>query len=611
MAGSLRLALELALTDNATGGLRQITDSLKKMGAEGVAASERLSAGLAKVEQGYANLARARDLAETLKPMVDKAAELEDALSRLKVELDLADADKDLEAFRVNAARVAGPTQFNIAEMVDISTELKKSGLSTGDILGKGGAAEATAALATADKTLSREDAQSAMISAGAIFNLEGSEFSRLADLLTRSAAAGATSTQELTAAIENSQAAGMLDPREVLGAFALASNVGLKGPEAGTALTSMLNIGAQKSSKDERVKQVLFNNDGSYRELTEMAEHLQTVTARMTEQQRAVFLNESFGEGGRFAGILAKGGLEGTLASMEDSQGLEQRIASMNSTFTARADALGGSLSALIANVFTPALEPLGQLATKANELTGSFDGLIARNPALSKAISYGGLGAVGVAGAVGAARVARGGFDVMGGLKQALRGQGGVVGGLIGAKAAEAAGITPVFVTNWPAGGPELPGNPATTASTAAKGGLGARAALNALPGAAAVNGLWAGGAAKAALGTAGGVALAGAAGYGVGTLINDHAIRGTAAADGLQRMMAKMNLFFDSMATKVGMEGMSETERARMMKEFGIGPAAQPPIKVDIKVDAQGQATAEVRMGADVARTAVRGA
>ena len=78
MAGSLRLALELALADNASGGLRQVSDSLRTMGAEGEAAAAKVTASLAKIEQGRANLGRAQEWAQTLRPMIEGAARLED-----------------------------------------------------------------------------------------------------------------------------------------------------------------------------------------------------------------------------------------------------------------------------------------------------------------------------------------------------------------------------------------------------------------------------------------------------------------------------------------------------------------------------------------------------
>ncbi|MCK6521832.1 phage tail tape measure protein [Myxococcota bacterium] len=615
MAGSLRLALELALADNASGGLRQVSDSLRTMGAEGEAAAAKVTASLAKIEQGRANLARAQEWAQTLKPMIEGAARLEDVLASYRVEIDADGADETIARLTAEAARIAGPTQFSVAQVASISLELQKAGLKQSDILGKGGAAEATAKLATADKALSQEDAQRAMISGGNIFGLDGSEFAGFADLMTRASSAGATSVTDITAALENAQAAGKLDAREVLGSLALVSNSGLGGAEAGTALQSMLNIGAAKSSKDKRVKNIMFDENGDFRELSEMADKLQEVTAKMTEQQKAVFLNESFGEGGKFAGLLAGGGLEEVLAGMENSRSLDERVAVLGSTFSARVDALSGSAETLATNVFTPALGPLGQLAEVTNELVGWLSQVVAQSPALAKTVSAVAVGGVGLAGALGVARMASGGLGVLGGLRAALSGQGGMVGGLLGAKAAEAAGIQPVFVTNWPSGAlPTLGGTAASTvASTAtstatasaAAGAAGLRAAINGSKAATAINGLLLAGGAKAAAAGLGGAAVAGAAGYGVGTVINEKVLSDDTKL-GLQGFMAKVTLAGDSLMKLVGFEGMSQSDR----KLLGDTKTFAPEIKVDVKVDAQGGATATVRTGAATAQAVQRG-
>lgn len=594
-----RLVMELLLIDGASAVARRAASSLRGLGAEGEQAFSHMSRAVDQFRAGMRGLSVARQLkAEIVDPGVEAAASLQSALTGLEVTLaadSVAEVRRQLEEARQDAARVASPTAFSQEEVVGIQTSLSKAGLGIGDIAGAGGAAEAVAQLATAEQGLGASGATDAVLTMGSIFRLAGDEFATAADELVRASGAAAVDPRQLSESLSQAPTAGALglERSETLAALGVMGNMGIKGGSAGTALNAFLR---QAATSDKKYGLGLYDEGGSFVGLQAAAESLRASMDGRTQQQQQVALSKAFGdEGARFALALLQsgsGGLEDTLRKMEQAATLQDRVNARSQTFNASSEAVSGSGRSLLAALFTPALEPLTAGAKLANDALGQLADEVESNPALARGASYGALGTVAAAGTYGMAQLARGGLSLGRGLQVAggaglLRSLLGTAGGVAAGKAAEAAtGTTPVFVTNWPATlGMPNPTVQAAQGGAAAAGGLGRTGA---------------------ALG-------AGAAGFAVGTAIQEGLIKNTWAEDVLQASVAQFTLMDPGMGAGVGMAGpllgagfsaagVSQDDR-RAARNEAINRLFER-FELNVHIDSDGRVRTEARVG-DVQR------
>ena len=196
------------------------------------------------------------------------------------------------------------------------------------------------------------------------------------------------------------------------------------------------------------------------------------------------------------------KGSYEDIIRAMEEAASLQEKINLAMGGFGKQLNSLGGTARSTMAQLFLPALSPLTKLVKKTNEFVAAIGKAASEKESLGKAVSGISLGAIG---AGGLATVGLGTAGLLYGRK-VLKGVGGIKGlfkgaaaGIATGKAVEAAtGVTPVFVTNFPA--------------TMGAAGMAADVAASS-----------SGGILKKIALSGGKIALAGAVGYGVGTLIN----------------------------------------------------------------------------------------
>lgn len=592
--GLTKLALEFVIIDGGSAALRGISKQLSEMGEGGAEAGRQLEAMAESWQKGLKAMATAKSLKETLiDPGLAAAADLQEALANLKVNLDPGSVDemtRTLAAAQADAARVAGPTRFSQEDVLGVQTELKKAGLDLSAIIGQGGAAEAVAQLATGEAGMGIDQAQQAVITMGSIFSLQGSQYAWGADLLSRAGAAAATSPDALAQALSQASSAGALGlaPGETLAALGVLGNMGIQGGAAGTSLNAFLR---QAAVSDKKYDLGLFGEEGQFLGLQNAAEKLRETMEGHSDQERQIALQKAFGdEGARTALALLKtggGGLEGVLSSMDTARSLSEKVSILSETQKATSGALAGTGKTALANLYSPLLEPLTAITAKANEAVGAIGDAASEQEGLAKTVSYGSAGLAGIAAIVGAGYMLRGGYQGLG----ALRSLGGglasdAVGIAKGKAVAAAAGVTPVYVTNWPVSG--MPGG-------LGGAGLGAGAA-----GAA-------GGGALSALGKAGLVGAAGLAGVGIGTAINEKLIKGTKAQDLLELAMAGVAGYGGGLIsfTEYGKNSRQyfRSEMASMMEAWGSST------RVDIHVDQEGGVSWESRDGR-TGREAARG-
>lgn len=316
----------------------------------------------------------------------------------------------------------------------------------------------------------------------------------------------------------------------------------------------------AKDAEKATGVK--FFAKDGSRRDSIEVLEDMRKGFVKLTtDAQRFQYISKAFGK----ADLDTQRGLLALLSGkgLEDMRKFEQQIKNA-----------GGTLQRDLPTAIANAADQASRLKNTLREAAESFAKPI--NETIGNAIKYlldskekGGLELSGgqlSAGALGGAGLAYGLSRVLPGAVGKLLGRtGGLAAGVAEGKALQAAaGITPVYVTNWaemggggsgipggpgpggaPTGGaPGLPGTAGAAASGAAAVGLLAK--LRNLAGVAAIVGN-----APLAIAGAGAVAagagLAGAAGYGVGTGIYKYGLEGNKGGDGIGELVARfMSLF-----------------------------------------------------------------
>lgn len=246
-----------------------------------------------------------------------------------------------------------------------------------------------------------------------------------------------------------------------------------------------------------------------------------------MGEAQKSNALKKLFGEQGMPVALAllneGKGSFAEISRAMEASISLQEKLRVSMEGFNKQLQSLRGTTRSLIAGLFLPALAPLTALLAKTNDWLTALGKAEQKNESIGKAVSGVSFGALGAGAAVSALA---GGAALYYGRK-ALTGVGGIKGlfgsaasataGIATGKAVEAAaGVTLVFVTNWPAGF----GAGSALAETAA-GGLAAKgkSVLS-----------WLAGNISSLAKTTLPVAIAGTAGYGAGTLLNNYLLQGT---------------------------------------------------------------------------------
>ena len=293
------------------------------------------------------------------------------------------------------------------------------------------------------------------------------------------------------------------------------------------------------------------FEKDGSRRDPVAVLRDVKKEYDKLTtDKDRALFMQKAFGK-----------------ADLDTIKGLKtllggDMLGKVDEFAKAIGDA-GGTIEKNLPEAISNAVDQTGRLKAELRKAADDFAKPI--NDALAKTIQWGmdkkengGLGLSGkemiVGGsalALGTLAAARYGGMALGGLAKRF---GGTAAGVAEGKALEtAAGVTPVFVVNWPAsiGGSAVGEIAATAAGSAAGAGTAGKVASRAKSLAVLAGGLplsaW-GSMGAAGLATAGaGVMAAGAGGYAVGTGINKAFIEGTAVGDKIGEGVARVLALF----------------------------------------------------------------
>ncbi len=317
---------------------------------------------------------------------------------------------------------------------------------------------------------------------------------------------------------------------------------------------------------------------------------------ALKNDSQRQNFLTKAFGQ-----------------ADLDTIKGLKTLLSgntlSNIKTFTSDIGNAGGTISRDLPSAVKNAVDQAGRLKAVLRESADGFakpinEAIASTAGKLINKKSDGGMELNGTNLAVGAGGLVIAGLLAKkfgGKLGSSLLGKlGGTAAGVAEGKALEAAaGITPVFVTNMPAGG--IGGSLADAIPGAAKKGLGARAlsllskgkgllaaglgslGLGSLAGLGTTSvGALAGAGAYGGAALAGGVGIAGAAGYGVGTLAYNKGIAGTDFGDKIGSGIAKTLAFFGNKEAGEAVKRMEKAAQFEGALKIDINSQGMPIVK-----------------------------
>lgn len=595
MSSTLALALSITALNGASSVLNTVGNDTRKLSKYADEVKKKFNDAWIEVGKGAA--AWQYGLSK-MGGVVKPAADLEEAMLNVRANLGsntkaAAELNAQLKEVANTSDIIAQKTRISKVGATNIQNELLKGGLAQGDIGGEKGAAMSVATLATLSK-MDEGTAAVNLVNLGSMFDLKREQYGELADMLVRVDDAAATSIPKL---VYGMQQAGF--SAKALGVSSKSTAIALAmlsplGEMAGTSLDRMiknttghtnesrkamleLGLAIEKNGKFDN----LFYDNGKFIGIAESLDLIrEKLMAVKGDGNRLLLANKIFGdEGGRaaMAALVAGKGYKEIEAAMNDSYSAASKLELLMGGMNAQTDRFKNTWSSLLAEVFEPLSGTVTTILDKLSNSGASLTKLASQSDATKNAASIG-------AGVVGAGMLAYIATKFTKGAGGALSGLFSTAKGVAQGKAIEAAtGVTPVFVTNFPAGlggASALPALAETGAAAAAGGALArikdiGKAAL--LLGGMRVGAIAQGSA--AALGTAGAmVGAAGLAGYGAGTLFNKTVFEGTESQRTMGGVIAQMMAYFGNQNAKEALEinlhldgqQISTVVNARNMKE-----------------------------------------
>lgn len=469
------------------------------------------------ITAGLKSIAVAGYALHKIKPGVAAAADLQEAMIDVRMNLmrsgkDASVLGRELAQVRSTAIDLQKITPFSSTDMVRVQNEMLSSGIEYQDVVGKG-AARAASILATITKT-SAESATGVMLGIGVPYQLKGQEYNQVGDMIQRHVMSGRMKMPQLEAALPYAapytKAFGV-PWEDMLTGLAVLGEQGDLGSMAGTGIKDFYQrlTGASRISRRvmASVNQNLkgkgqaplefWDQKGEMLPTYDIIKNLRSSMGNFNRKQRMFILEKIFGEQGGLAALnlmsTGTGSWEFVKQKVLEVASAEDKMTERLKGFSANVTALGGTAKSTLATLFDPMLEPMTSVLKMLNEMVGKIGELADKHPVVANAAS-------GVATATVATAIGYGGFKLIQGLfsgKKVLDALGGLKGaksflttglGIAEGKAVQAAtGVTPVFVTNWPAN--LGAGSAAETMKDMAEGGIMARIGSGLIKGGAAL--------------------------------------------------------------------------------------------------------------------------
>lgn len=483
------LAVQLTMIDLLSAGVRRARENILSLSGAGKQVQGDFDRMTNHVQQGLKGLAVTKFAWDTLSPAVDQAKTLQATLIGAKMALSESGKSastlaRELAAVKASAVTLQKDTPFGATSIVGAETALLKAGVSVGDVTAEGGAGWAASMLAALENA-SPEAMAEGVASIGAVFGAKGKEYKKIANDLSKvsdASISSATSLIQGMAYAGGAAANANQSATDTAVALGLLSQKGLKGDMGGTALRSMF------SALSLRAPKALRGEDGKVLPLPQLLKVLQGKLSGLPEQQRMQTLQKLLGDVNAVdaATKLMSSDWDAFVAKMDKAADLSTKVKIRMEGAGASVDAMKTSWQTTLGLLAEPVLTPMKAAADAVNT----------KISALGQSATDGGTGAT-VARGVGGAALAGGGLYAFYHLIQGARSAGVVLGklggfggllkglartgvGTVEGKMVEAAtGVTPVFVTNWPAGGGSFGSDAVGGVVGAVGAGLGAKGA------------------------------------------------------------------------------------------------------------------------------------
>ena len=323
-------------------------------------------------------------LAAGMASAIRTAAHFEHEMQAVKAVTQATGAQFD--ALKAQAKDLAKNSSFNLAQIAQGQQELAKMGVSVEDMLG--GATRGVVLLAQATGTDLKTAAE---IGAKAlnIFNLEGKDLNRVADIIASGANKTALDVNTLGTALSQvgaSADASGLKLEETVALLGALADRGIEGSDAGTSLKTALE--RLRSGMPEVTRALgaygvqVFDANGAQRDMIEVFGDVIGVMDRMTDEQRAAYLQTVFGsDATRAATIAWKAGAKGVreyLDAVNEQNAAEKNAETRKDSLIGALEGLSGSWDNLKETVGNGGLPGLTALVKGVDGLVSGFDDLL-----------------------------------------------------------------------------------------------------------------------------------------------------------------------------------------------------------------------------------------
>ncbi|KUG24577.1 hypothetical protein ASZ90_005607 [hydrocarbon metagenome] len=469
MSNVMTVALQFTAIDMVQGIAARVRNSIMSLGNASKEVKRDFDDMSRHITAGLKAIAISSYAISKIRPGVAAAGDLQEAM--LAVKMNLAGSAQNarqlkdmLDQVESTAISVSANAPFSAEDVVRIQNSLLKAGMDIKDVVGGSGAAFAATALAALSGEMP-EIVGDALANIGTMFKFKGTDYKAFSDWLTRVDDAAATNLPALIQGLRmagSSAAALGISANDAITALGALSPL---GERAGSSFNNfMLSFAVRR--KEMKALGMDFFAGGKFIGLEKATDMLKEKFGAMKDTgQRLGILIKLFGEeGGRAANtfINAEKGFRDIEKAAKDALGVTEKLSIWGEGFNASLKKLGGTMKSTMASIFTPLLAPLTWVLNALNTITGRLGEIAKKNKAVAVGISGGMAAIAGGAALYGLYRLAKGGMGVsrvlkgMGGIKGLIASMGSSAAGIAKGKAVEAAtGVTPVFVTNWPAGG------------------------------------------------------------------------------------------------------------------------------------------------------------
>lgn len=476
MADDLNLAMRLYLEANGfSSGLNQSGRDVSRWGrgVQQVIRQNRkdFDAMVGHFTRGLAGLATAKiGFDKALKPGIKAAGDLQESLLSVKQILQGAHPQAKLLADQMdrisqNSIQVASHMKFGAAEITDVTRQLLQGGVPLKAILGRHAAAFAVEALAETQHTVPSTTALN-LANVGHAFQLTPDQYAPAADLIAKASVTGSGTLTELFHNLEqvgsNAHMAGNTDLKATLAALKAVSPLGEQGgSDLKAVIMSMEGARLRGSSYMHRLGLSFYDKKGNFIGLDASITRLREAMAKLpTQQARLEAMGRIFQTGGSSAANLliapaSKGvkSYQEIKASIDQQASLVQQMKVWEEGFNASLQMLSSTNKTTLATLFDPLIAQLTKAVKLTNELSGAIGNTAHKHPALAGAVSYGGAGVIAGAAGFGIYHLLKAIGPGKRFLGAAAKNLFGTAAGVAEGKVLQsAAGVTPVFVVNFP---------------------------------------------------------------------------------------------------------------------------------------------------------------